>query len=101
MEKWPLEPRRTLTIPLRHLIDGCHGFPNLQICLKEFFAEATYDDVLIIGSNYAFTSICQFGTEDEAYAVEEQKEKDTEFDWLKPTSCKREQKYLRARLSSN
>jgi hypothetical protein len=68
-KNWPLVPRRTPTMPQQHLSDGCHGYPSLQSCLEVFFANATSEDVLIIGSNYAFTSICQFGTEEQAYAT--------------------------------
>jgi hypothetical protein len=68
-KNWPLVPRELPTMPQEHLMDGCVQFSTLQACLEEYFGNSTEEDVLIIGSNYAFTSICLYGTEDEAYAT--------------------------------
>lgn len=71
-KNWPLVPRPTSSMPPEHLLDGCKEYgEDVEACYMAYFAEATDNDVLIVGSNYAFTSICLFATEEEAFSTAE------------------------------
>ena len=72
-KNWPLMPRPTPSMPPEHLTDGCQEYgDDVRTCFLSFFGNCTDNDVLIVGSNYAFTSTMQYGTEEEALATAEQ-----------------------------
>jgi len=64
---WPLVPRNEAKwkLPPEHLLDGCEKFgSDIEKCFSEFLGSPTKKDVLIVGSNFAFTSIGEFSGND-------------------------------------
>lgn len=66
-KNWPWKPPTTPTMPAEHLLDGCSSSSSIETCIGSFLLGASANDVLVVGSNYAYTSICRFGNESDAY----------------------------------